>query len=200
MSLVCTYCVSIHIHPVSLPKILLWYVDVFIMFDIHWFHFEGALRQRTSLFVLLGSAFLLFQLSLVVGCGKSTTIHSFERTWSILDYSRTAILIHIMQSATGIQYWWSMYIYILYPYIIYHVYYYLVPSLLIDVHRCRFLIAKIQPGWLCRASPAVARRGEWHVLRAPGLDVWLTRAEQCGMGTHDSWDENSWMMNWWNSH
>ena len=44
------------------------YVDVFIMFDIHWFHFEGALRQRTSLFVLLGSAFLLFQLSLVVGC------------------------------------------------------------------------------------------------------------------------------------
>ena len=159
------------------------------MFDIHWFHFEGALRQRTSLFVLLGSAFLLFQLSLVVGCGKSTTIHSFERTWSILDYSRTAILIHIMQSATGIQYWWSMYIYILYPYIIYHVYYYLVPSLLIDVHRCRFLIAKIQPGWLCRASPAVARRGEWHVLRAPGLDVWLTRAEQCGMGTHDSWDD-----------
>ena len=67
--------------------------------------------------------------------GKSTTIHSFERTWSILDYSRTAILIHIMQSATGIQYWWSMYIYII---SIYHISWLLLSSTFV-AHRCSSL-------------------------------------------------------------
>ena len=69
--------------------------------------------------------------------GKSTTIHSFERTWSILDYSRTAILIHIMQSAAGIQYWWSMYIYI-YIISIYHISCLLLSSTFV-AHRCSWI-------------------------------------------------------------